>query len=99
MISRSKNSKPRTLLQSIAIQRNWFKWFICRELDTGCLRHLKLSEATRAKIERINWEMRELREMVDQDWKIQRKKIKEDQNRKNTEQIINLGKQHINKVP
>lgn len=61
-----------SLLQDIARERNWLKWFICKNVTLHPIRKLKLSEVTMHQLNRVNREIQYLRDHIDLDWKTQR---------------------------
>lgn len=70
-----RKSKPRTMLQSIAVQCNWLIGFRCHDVHLGIAKELVLSpETIRLQCE-VNTEMQRLRDSIKNDWKEQRRRL------------------------
>ncbi len=76
-----KPPKPASLLQKIASQRNWLKWFICKDIHIGYCNDLLLVSSTQTQVDKVNAEMQKLRGMIDRDWKTHSKYLKAERKR------------------
>ena len=73
--------KVPTKLQSIASERNWLKGYVLNCIYLQPSRHLMLSTITCSQLEIVNKELAKLRYLVDLDWDCQRRQIKKEHRR------------------
>lgn len=64
-------------LQDLARERNWYRWMVVKTIHLDSMRHIKISSATQARVNRLNYEIERLREDLDDDWRAQRRAVRQ----------------------